>query len=183
VVNEMLKAGIKIIQYREKFRTKRIKYEECCWLRKITREYDALFIVNDDVDLAILCEADGIHIGQNDIPLEEIRKLIKPDQFIGLSTHNPKQAKEALRIGADYIGVGPIYETQTKKNVVQSVGLEYISYVSQNINLPFVAIGGIKESNIAEVIKSGARCVSSVTVITEASDIRQKIKNIQKYLK
>ena len=182
VVNEMLKAGIKIIQYREKFRSNRIKYEECCWLRKITQKHNALFIVNDDVDLAILCEADGIHIGQDDIPLEEVRKLIKPDQFIGLSTHNPKQAKEALRIGADYIGVGPIYETQTKKNAVQSVGLEYISYVSQNIDLPFVAIGGIKESNIAEVIKSGARCVSLVTEITEASDIRQKIKNIQEYL-
>ncbi|MCK5595389.1 thiamine phosphate synthase [bacterium] len=182
VVREMLKAGIRIIQYREKFRTKKIKYEECCQLRKITREYDALFIVNDDVDLAILCEADGIHIGQNDIPLKQVRRLIKPNQFIGLSTHSPEQAKEALRIGADYIGVGPIYETQTKKNTVQAVGLEYIRYVSQNIDLPFVAIGGIKESNIAEVVKAGARCVSLVTEITEAPNIQQKIKNIQKRL-
>ena len=182
VVSEMLKAGIKIIQYREKFRTKKIKYEECCWLRKITQEYNALFIINDDIDLAILCEADGLHIGQDDIPLKEVRKLIKPDQFIGLSTHNPKQAKEALRIGADYIGVGPIYNTQTKKNTAQAVGLEYIRYVSKNIHLPFVAIGGIKESNIAEVIKAGARCVSLVTEITEAPNIQQKIKNIQKYL-
>lgn len=182
VVSEMLKAGIRIIQYREKFRTKKIKYEECCWLRKITQKYNALFIINDDVDLAILCEADGIHIGQDDLPLKEVRKLIKPDQFIGLSTHNPKQAREALRIGADYIGVGPIYETQTKRNAAQAVGLEYIKYVSQNIDLPFVAIGGIKESNIADVVKAGARCVSLVTEITEAPNIQQKIKNIQKYL-
>ena len=182
VVSEMLKAGIRIIQYREKFRTKKIKYEECCWLRKITREYNALFIINDDVDLAVICEADGIHIGQDDIPLKEVRKLIKSDQFIGLSTHNPKQAKEALRIGADYIGVGPIYPTQTKKNAIQAVGLEYIRYVSQNIDLPFVAIGGIKEHNIAEVIKAGACCVSLVTEITEARNVQQKIKNIQRYL-
>ena len=182
VVSEMLKAGIRIIQYREKFRAKKIKYEECCWLRKITREYNALFIVNDDVDLAILCEADGIHIGQDDLPLKEVRKLIKPDQFIGLSTHSPKQAKEAVRIGADYIGVGPIYPTQTKKNTAQTVGLEYIRYVSKNIDVPFVAIGGIKEHNIAEVLESGASCVSLVTEVTEACNIQQKIKNIQEYL-
>ncbi len=182
MVSEMLKAGIKIIQYREKFRTKRIKYEECCWLRKITREYNALFIVNDDIDLAILCKTDGIHIGQDDLPLKEVRKLIKPDQFIGLSTHNPEQAREALRTGADYIGVGPIYETQTKKNAIQATELEYIRYVSKNIDVPFVAIGGIKEHNIAEVLESGASCVSLVTEITEAPNIQQKIKNIQKYL-
>lgn len=182
VVSEMLKAGIKIIQYREKFRTKKIKYEECCWLRKITQEYNALFIVNDDVDLAILCEADGIHIGQDDIPLKQVRKLINPNQFIGLSTHSPEQAKEALRIEADYIGVGPIYQTQTKSDAVQAVGLEYIRYVSQNIDLPFVAIGGIKEHNIAEVLEAGARCVSLVTEITEAPNIQQKIKNIQEYI-
>ncbi len=182
MVSEMLKAGIRIIQYREKFRTKKIRYEECCWLRKITLKYNALFIVNDDVDLAVLCEADGIHIGQDDLPLKEVRKLINPNQFIGLSTHNPEQAKEAMRIGADYIGVGPIYPTQTKKNAIQAVGLEYIRYVSKNVDLPFVAIGGIKESNIAEVVKAGARCVSLVTEITEAPDIHQKIKNIQKYL-
>jgi len=179
VVREMLKAGIRIIQYREKFRTKKIKYEECCWLRKITRKYNALFIINDDVDLAILCGSDGIHIGQDDLPLKDVRKLIKPDQFIGLSTHNPKQAKEALRIGADYIGVGPIYPTQTKRHATQAVGLEYIRYVSQNIDLPFVAIGGIKEHNIAGILEAGARCVSLVTEITEASNIQQKIKNIQ----
>ncbi|MDO9465067.1 MAG: thiamine phosphate synthase [bacterium] len=182
VVSEMLKAGIRIIQYREKFRTKKIKYEECCWLRKITQKYNALFIINDDVELAILCEADGIHIGQDDLPLKEVRKLLNSNQFIGLSTHNPKQAKEALRTGADYIGVGPIYNTQTKKITAQAVGLEYIRYVSKNIHLPFVAIGGIKEHNIAKVIKAGARCVSLVTEITEARNIQQKIKNIQKYL-
>ena len=87
-----------------------------------------------------------------------------------------------MRVGADYIGVGPIYPTQTKRNATQAVGLEYIRYVSQNIGLPFVAIGGIKERNIAEVIKAGARCVSLVTEITEAPNIQQKIKNIQKHL-
>ena len=184
VVSEMLEAGIRIIQYREKHRSKRIKYEECMLLRKITRRYNAIFIVNDDVDIALLADADGIHIGQDDLPLKEVRKLIRKNQFIGISTHNPRQAREAVKAGADYIGVGPVFKTETKEEVFNHLtGTKYIRYVVKNINLPFVAIGGVKKHNIDEVIKAGAECVSLVTEITGTEDIREKAKNIFKRLR
>ncbi len=176
VVEEMLEAGIRIIQYREKHRAKSIKYDECVMVRELTRRYNTLFIVNDDVDLAVLTDADGIHIGQEDLPLKEVRSLIKEDMFIGISTHNPAQAREAVKVKADYIGVGPIFETRTKEGVCKPVGTEYIRYVVKNINLPFVAIGGIKEHNIDEVSKAGAKCISLVTGITEAKNIREKVR-------
>ncbi len=178
VVEEMLEAGIKIIQYREKRRVKSVKYDECVLIRELTRKYNALFIVNDDVDLAVLTDADGVHIGQEDLPLREVRGLIGKDMFIGVSTHNPAQAREAAEAGADYIGVGPVFETRTKEGVCSPVGTGYISYVVKNINLPFVAIGGIKEHNINEVIKAGARCISLVTEITEAENIREKVRAV-----
>ena len=182
VVSRMLEAGVRIIQYREKYRSKRIKHEECLLLRKITKKYNALFIVNDDIDLAVLCKADGIHIGQDDLPLKEARKLISRKQFIGISTHSPAQAMEAVKAGADYIGAGPVFTTATKEGAGRPVGTDYIRYVKENIKLPFVAIGGIKEHNISEVLKAGATCISLVTEITAAKNIKQKVKNILKLM-
>ena len=182
VVREMLETGVRIIQYREKYRSKRIKYEECLLLRKITKDYNALFIVNDDIDLAVLSKADGIHLGQDDLPLKEARKLKNKKQFIGISTHSPQQAREAVKAGADYIGAGPVFATATKEGICRPVGLESIKYVSNNIKVPFVAIGGIKEHNMDEVLKAGASCLSLVTEITAAKNIPGKIKNILKHL-
>ena len=102
--------------------------------------------------------------------------------FIGLSTHSPQQAMEAAAQGADYIGVGPIYETQTKKDVCRPVGLEYLEYVSKHISLPFVAIGGIKAGNIREVTLHGARCIAMVTEIVGSTDIVQEVKKLRELL-
>lgn len=175
VVKEMIGAGIKIIQYREKDKTMLAKYRECLDLRRITKEAGVLFIVNDHVDLALLVGADGVHVGQDDLPVEAVRRLAGPDMIIGLSTHSPEQAKAALKMEVDYIGVGPIFPTNTKKDVCAPVGLEYLEYVVQNIPLPFVAIGGIKEHNIQEVRKRGAACICLVTEIVGAIDIKAKV--------
>jgi thiamine-phosphate pyrophosphorylase len=179
VVTAMLEAGVKIIQYREKEKQKLAKYQECLEIRKLTKAQGVTFIVNDDVDLAILVKADGVHIGQDDLPIEEVRKLVGPEMLIGLSTHSPEQAQAAIRRGADYIGVGPIYRTFTKKDVCEPVGLEYLDYAVNNVPIPFVAIGGIKEHNVAEVVKRGARCVAMVTDIVGSRDVREKISTIQ----
>ena len=179
VVQEMIKAGIRVIQYREKEKSLRAKYLECVQIRKLTREADVTFIVNDHVDLAILVDADGVHIGQDDLPPERIRELVGPQRIIGLSTHSPEQALAALQAGVDYIGVGPIYPTKTKKDVCEPVGLEYLEYVVRNIPLPFVAIGGIKEHNVAEVIRKGAKCIALVTEIVAADNITDKIKAVR----
>lgn len=178
VVRQMLDAGVRIIQYREKDRTKLEKYNECLALRAMTSEKGALFIVNDDVDIALAVEADGIHIGQDDMPIEAVRALAGETMIIGLSTHSPQQADDAAGRGADYIGVGPIFRTSTKKNVCDPVGLEYLDYAVKTVKIPFVAIGGIKEHNLEEVISHGAKTVCLVTEITGAEDIGGMIKRI-----
>ena len=177
VVKAMINAGVKIIQYREKDKSLLEKYNECREIRKLTKDAAVTFIINDDIDIAILLNADGVHIGQDDLPIEEVRKLVGEEMIIGISTHSPAQALDAVKRGADYIGVGPLYKTFTKKNVCDPVGLEYLEFAVANIKIPFVAIGGIKEHNLGDVKKKGARCVSLVTEITGAPDIEQKINN------
>lgn len=178
VAGKMLGAGVRLIQYREKYRSDREKYDECLWLRKVTKKYGAILIVNDNPALAVACGADGLHLGQDDLPVPAARKLLKKNMFIGVSTHSPLQARKAVKEGADYIGVGPVFKTDTKSGVCKPAGLEYVRYVSRNINLPFVAIGGIKEHNIAGVIRAGATCICLVTEITESKDIKSKISRI-----
>jgi len=131
----------------------------------------------------MMTDADGIHLGQEDLPIEAVKGIVGNDIVIGLSTHSPSQAKEAIARGADYIGVGPIYKTQTKKNVCDPVGLSYLDYVTSRISIPFVAIGGIKAHNVSEVLEHGAGCVVMVTEIVGANDIAGKIKDIRNIIK
>jgi len=152
-------------------------------LREITKEAGVTFIVNDDIDIALLVKADGVHIGQDDIPIEKVRELVGEEMIIGLSTHSPAQARDSVNRGADYIGVGPIFRTYTKKDVCEPVGLEYLDYVAANIDIPFVAIGGIKEHNIYEVVTRGAKCIALVTEIVGAESIEEKIENLREQMK
>lgn len=183
VVGEMIGAGIKIIQYREKDKKMKAKYEECQIIREMTKQAGVTFIVNDDIDLAIVVKADGVHIGQDDLPIEKVRELVGEEMIIGLSTHSPQQAQDAVQRGADYIGVGPIFKTATKKDVCEPVGLEYLEYVIQNIKIPFVAIGGIKVNNIAQLSKLGTECIAVVTDITTARDIAGEINQLRMNMK
>ena len=184
VVKEMIKAGIKIIQYREKEedKSKKDMLIECLQIRKLTKENEVTFIVNDHLDIAILSKADGIHLGQDDLSVQDIKK-INGNLIVGISTHSPKQAQKAILDGADYIGVGPIFSTKTKKNVCDPVGLEYLEYIVKNTDISFVAIGGIKEGNIDQVIEKGAKTIALVTEIVGADDIGVKIKGLNYKLK
>jgi thiamine-phosphate pyrophosphorylase len=179
VVGEMIKAGIEVIQYREKERSMREKYLECLEIRRLTREAGVTLIINDHLDLALAVEADGLHLGQDDLPLPAARKLAGRRLLLGISTHSPDQARAAADAGADYLGVGPIFATRTKKDVCAPVGLEYLDYVAHNITLPFVAIGGIKEHNIALVRAGGARCCALVSEIVGAPDIIAKVRALR----
>jgi thiamine-phosphate pyrophosphorylase len=183
VVGQMLEAGVKLVQYREKEKETGDKYKECREIRRLTREAGAVFIVNDHPDLALMVEADGVHLGQDDYPIEAVRGLVGEEMMIGISTHAPGQAEEAIRRGADYIGVGPLFTTFTKKGVCKPVGIEYLDYAVQNVSIAFVAIGGIKTHNLGEVRRHGARCISIVTEIVGAPDIRGKIMEIRAVLK
>jgi len=182
VARQMLESGIKIIQYREKDFSMKRKYQECLELRALTTGYNAVFIINDDVHLALAVNADGVHLGQDDLPIHKAREILGENYIIGLSTHSPDQADEAVRLNVDYIGVGPIYLTRTKKDVCQPVGIRYLDYVVENITMPFVAIGGIKEHNVHEVSAHGARCICLVTEIVGADDIGRKIESVRKSL-
>lgn len=175
VVRQMVGAGVKIIQYREKDASGKERYADCCMIRDITSAAGLAFIVNDDVALARAVGADGVHIGQDDMPIEEVRHIAGDDMIIGLSTHSPQQAEDAVRRGADYIGVGPLYATKTKKDVCAAVGLEYLDYAVKNVTIPFVAIGGIKLHNIDTVLSRGAQCVAMVTEIIGAENIAARI--------
>jgi thiamine-phosphate pyrophosphorylase len=183
-VRLMIAAGIKVVQYREKDKPARQMYGECRTIRELTRDAGVTFIVNDHVDLAIAVGADGVHIGQDDLPPEKVRQLVGDEMIIGLSTHSREQAQAATSIAdiIDYIGVGPIFATKTKKDVCAPVGLEYLDYVARNVTLPFVAIGGIKEHNIGLARAGGARMIALVTEIVSARDIAAKVAGIRKAL-
>ncbi|HPD18273.1 MAG TPA: thiamine phosphate synthase [Candidatus Goldiibacteriota bacterium] len=178
VVKNMLDAGVKIIQYREKYKNFREKYEECLIIRKLTAKKDAVFIVNDHPDLCLMTDADGVHLGQDDYPLKAVREILGNDYILGVSTHSPEQYMKAVADGADYAGVGPLFETHTKDDVMAPVGLKYLKWVFKHEKIPFVAIGGIKECNVEKVVKAGAKCICLVTEITSADDIKEKIKKI-----
>ena len=183
VARALLGAGIRILQYREKKMKDGEMLEKCRLLRKVCDEYKACLIVDDHVDLAILSGADGIHVGQEDIPVGYVRTLVGPDMVIGVSTHAPDQARAAVRGGADYIGVGPIFETRTKEDVCAPVGFSYLDWVVENINLPFVAIGGIKIHNIREVALHGAKCCALVSEFVGAEDIGKAVQDARQAMR
>ncbi len=184
VVQAMLSGGIRFLQYREKAKPARVMYEECRAIRSLCRQYRAAFIVDDFVDLALAVDADGVHIGQDDLPVPVVRRLIGERRVLGLSTHNPPQLEAGNAWGAavDYLGVGPVFPTKTKENPAPVTGLEYVRYAAHQSAKPFVAIGGIKMSNICSVAASGAATLALVSEITGAVDIPERIAALRQQL-
>jgi thiamine-phosphate pyrophosphorylase len=148
-------AGIKIIQLREKHMSRKDIYREAVGLRALTRRHKVTFIVNDYIDIALAVNADGVHLGQEDMPLEEARKIMSNGKIIGISTHGLSQAVRAEEAGADYIGFGPVFQTSTK-DAGRPRGINALKKIRDRINIPIVAIGGITWENINEVLKAGA---------------------------
>ena len=176
----MIAGGVAVVQYREKHDAKSFRqmYAECTAIRRLTRDSGVSFIVNDYVELAMMVDADGVHLGQDDLPVAAVRERVG-SKIIGLSTHSPEQARAALAAGVDYIGVGPLFATQTKEDVCAPVGLDYLEYVLREIPLPAVAIGGVKRHNIDQVIAKGARTVCLVTEIVGAEDIAGMVRRLR----
>jgi len=182
----LLAAGVKVLQYRNKADDAGKMYGDCLQLSDACRESGALFIVNDRLDLAIAAGADGVHLGQEDLPPSAARQIIRrirrdaADQaahtdgrrfLIGLSTHNPEQAG-ALTDDIDYIGVGPVYATKTKPDMRCPVaGLDYVRWITGHISLPQVAIGGITPANLTDVLASGARCCALISSVCLQEDV------------
>jgi thiamine-phosphate pyrophosphorylase len=133
--------------------------------------HGALFVVNDRPELALQLGADGVHVGQDDLPVDAVRRLVGPELFIGLSTHSPEQLDAALASGADYLSVGPIWETPTKAGR-PAAGLDYVRYAAAHATKPWFAIGGIDAGNLSEVVAAGARRAVVVRAIRDADDPR-----------
>jgi thiamine-phosphate pyrophosphorylase len=173
-VENALKAGCKIIQYREKNKSTKDMIKEA---KKIKKKCGgkAIFLVNDRVDVALAVNYDGINIGQDDIPFEIARRILGNEKIIGLTVHNLEEAVKAEKIGADYIGLSPIFETDTKKDAGTACGIEILKKVRKRVDLPIVAIGGINKENVKKVIKTGADSVVAISAVLCSNDVYKEV--------
>jgi thiamine-phosphate pyrophosphorylase len=166
-VEAALAGGLRLVQYRDKDTDDRDRIALAQQLRDLCHRYGALFLVNDRVDLVLAVDADGVHLGQQDLPIATARALLGPQRIIGRSTTNPDQMAQAIAEGADYIGVGPVYATPTKPDRA-AAGLDYVRYAAANATVPWYAIGGIDDQNLADVLAAGAERVAIVRAVMQA---------------
>ena len=160
----VLRSGVRWVQYREKGKSRQEVYEEAVRLRKLTQDFNAVLIVNDYADIAMCVNAVGVHLGQEDLPLREARKIMGKNRIVGISTHSLEQAIEAEKGGADYIGFGPVFHTTTK-NAGSPKGVRMLREVKKQVTIPLVAIGGINLENIQLVLDAGADAVAVASAI------------------
>lgn len=177
-VKNALAAGVKLVQYREKHKTTRQMHLEALALRRICRKI--IFIVNDRLDIALSAGADGVHLGIEDLPYPLARKLLAKNKIIGLSVHTLKQALEAERMGADYIGLGPIFATATKPDAGKPLGIKLIRKIKEEVSIPLIAIGGIDLANAADVVNAGADGLCAVSAVVSRPDPGAQIRRFQK---
>ena len=177
VLLELMEGGAKIVQLRAKAMVPRDFLELAKKAREITHRYGCQLIINDRADIAIASNADGIHLGQEDLPLQPARKIM-PDKMIGISTHDVVQAREAERGGADYIGFGPMFGTNTKDTGYSARGIDMLKEIRAAVKLPIVAIGGINEQNVSKVWQAGADSAAIISDILKAESPREKIRRI-----
>jgi len=171
-------AGASLFQYRNKTASMKEAYVEALALRQAATKARVLFIVNDRCDLALAVNADGVHLGQGDLPLDLARKVMGPDKLIGVSTHNPKQVREATVGKPDYLGFGPIFKPGSKQDYDPLVGLEGLRAMRKLTSLPVFAIGGIQIDQVGEVMKAGANGVAVISAILKAANIRKAVRTI-----
>lgn len=169
IVEAALQGGVALVQYRDKQTDDYLRLELAQQLKDLCHRHGALFLVNDRVDLALAVEADGVHLGQTDLPISTARQLLGSQRIIGRSTTNPDEMQRAIAEGADYIGVGPVYATPTKPDKA-CAGLDYVRYAAEHATVPWYAIGGIDTENLAEVLQAGAERVAVVRSIIEAEN-------------
>lgn len=177
-----IKAGCKVIQYREKNKSKNDMVKEVKKLKKIC-ESKAIFLINDYIDIALECNVDGVHIGQDDVSIETARTLLGKDKIIGLTVHNLEEAIKAEMLGVDYIGVAPIFKTETKEDARDPIGVDIINTIRKNVDLPIVAVGGINKNNVKDIINSGADSVVSIYAVLNSDDVYKEIKEFINIIK
>jgi thiamine-phosphate pyrophosphorylase len=176
-VKRLIDGGAETIQLREKYAEPKDFYADAQEALKIARKNNVKIIINDRVDIALALRADGVHLGQDDLPPEQARKILGEKVIIGFSTHNLKQAIESIKLPIDYLAIGPVFATQTKENPENIVGIETLKKVRAAIgNFPLVAIGGITSENFRKVLDAGADSVALINgLLSEANKITEKM--------
>jgi thiamine-phosphate pyrophosphorylase len=175
VLTSAAEAGASLFQYRNKTASMKDAYVEALALRHAASKAGVLFIVNDRCDLALAVDADGVHLGQGDLPLDLARKVMGPDKLVGISTHNPDQVREATAGKPDYLGFGPIFKPGSKQDHDPVVGLEGLRAMRALTSLPVFAIGGIQIDQAGEVMRAGANGVAVISAILKAPDISHSV--------
>jgi thiamine-phosphate pyrophosphorylase len=180
-VERLIEGGAEFIQLREKYASPREFYADAAAAIEIARENGVKIIVNDRVDIALALKADGVHLGQDDLPPEQARLILGEKAIIGFSTHSVRQAIEAVGLPIDYVAIGPVFATQTKENLDEIVGIEGVRTVREAIgNFPLVAIGGITDRNFREVFEAGADSLAIIkSILFPPADI---VKNLRSFL-
>jgi thiamine-phosphate pyrophosphorylase len=179
-VKRLIDGGAKFVQLREKYASPKEFYEQAKEALEITRKNDVKIIINDRVDIALALKADGVHLGQDDLPPERARKILGEKAIIGFSIHNLKQAVEAIKLPIDYLAIGPVFATKTKEKPDKIVGIEGVKIVREAVgNFPLVAIGGITLQNFREVLDAGANSAAIISdLLSEPDSITKKMKEI-----
>lgn len=173
-VEQALQAGVTLVQYRSKFKDGGPMYEEALALKVLCDRYDVPLIINDRVDVALAVGAVGVHVGQDDLPCQVVRALAGDDFVIGVSAHNPEEARQAAADGADYLGCGAVFGTTTKPGVAK-LGLANLRAIRSAVSLPMVGIGGVNAANYGEVLATGANGAAIISGILAAEDIKAEV--------
>lgn len=182
VIEEAIIGGTSIVQLREKCASSLEFYEIAKEVKKITDKYNVPLIINDRIDIALAIDASGVHLGQSDIPCSIARKILPKGKIIGVSAHNLKEAEKALKDGSDYLGCGAVFNTSTKKDVT-TLSYEGLKEITDNIEIPVVAIGGINENNIMTLKGSGINGVAVVSSIIGKENVKDASKNLKELVK
>ena len=171
-VEEALQGGTTCLQLREKDLEEELFLEEAINIKALCKEYNVPFLINDNVELAVSCDADGVHVGQNDLPVEKVREMIGPEKILGVSAQTVAQAIDAEKKGADYLGVGAVFATSTKADA-DTVDRETVKEICKSVSIPVVAIGGITKQNILELKGTGIDGVSIISAIFGSGRIKE----------
>ena len=182
-IEDALRGGVKAVQLREKDLNTRELLELACKMRELTKKYHAKLFINDRVDIALAVDADGVHIGQKSIPAHAVKKIVQDKLIIGVSTHNLNEALEAERSGADFITLGPIYETPSKLKYGKPIGVDTLKKVKLEVSLPVFGIGGIKLDKVREIMETGADGIALISAILASKDIRKTTEDFLRLLK
>ena len=177
VVEDAVKAGVTLVQFRDKTATSRDAYALAQKLKAITDRYDVSLIINDRVDLALAVDAAGVHIGDDELPVDVVRKLIGPDKILGVSTKTLARAEEAYHEGADYLGVGAIFPTTTKDSSLVTV--DTLRIITSQVPIPIVAIGGIHLDNMDQLKDTGIKGISVVSEIMLADSVPDRVRQLR----